>query len=44
MPAREEFEYEFDQEAEVITKDMVFDELDTPEEIGTLFWRLHHVN
>lgn len=33
MPAREEFEYEFDNDAETTVKEMVFDENDTPEDI-----------
>ncbi|KAI9338267.1 hypothetical protein DFJ73DRAFT_628669 [Zopfochytrium polystomum] len=33
MPAREEFETEFDNDAETAVKDMVFEETDTPQEV-----------
>ncbi|KAJ3409891.1 Transcriptional adapter ada2 [Chytridiales sp. JEL 0842] len=33
MPAREEFEHEFDQDAETTVKDMVFEDTELPEEI-----------
>ncbi len=35
MPKRGEFETEYDNDAEFLIKDMVFDEEDTPEEKGS---------
>ncbi len=36
MPKRGEFETEYDNDAEFLIKDMVFDEEDTPEEKGSI--------
>ncbi len=36
MPGRTEFEYEHENEAEVPIKDMIFNEDDTPTEVGEL--------
>jgi hypothetical protein len=35
MPGRKEFEHEYENEAEIVIKDMEFTDQDTPQEIGT---------